>query len=276
MVLSSRLLLSLAVIAASALLFIDARAIPDLFLNADPTLQGSFSLLHLRPFVSVLGHGSVVLMSLHRLFARGPAPSGARVAFQVGLGALGLEAVSLAPCFLVLGALCGVFYFLVNLATAPVMLAAFVVYLARVGSSMLMRTSATVAVLLAVGVAAAFWQFTPKLAAGCETIQDELKRGNCIMNFALRDSDESLCDQVSFDSSRWSCLYEIAERKGKPALCEQIAAPCRFKSRGLQCDPETYRDTCFLVVARKLKDEKWCGQISDAAKQAGCLEQSRR
>ena len=103
-----------------------------------------------------------------------------------------------------------------------------------------------------------------------------MKRGACIMNFALRDSDESLCNQVSFDSSRWSCLYQIAERKGNPALCEQIAAPFRFKSPGLQCDPETYRDTCFLVVARKLKDEKWCGQISNAAKQAGCLEQSRR
>lgn len=276
MILLSRLLLLLCVLAGCALLCIDARAIPDLFLNADPTLQGSFSLTHLRPFVLVMGHASVVLLLLHRMFAREPAPSGARAAFQVALGTLGLELLSLAPCVLAPGALCGVFYILVSQATAPVMLAAFVAYLVQAGSPMLTRISATGAVLLGAGVAAAFWHFTPASAAGCGTIQDELKRGACIMNFALRDSDESLCNQVAFDSSRWSCLYQIAERKGLPALCERITAPCRYESPGLQCDPVTYRDTCYLVVARKLEDEKWCGQVSDAAKQAGCLEQSRR
>ncbi|MFY9317425.1 MAG: hypothetical protein WAO95_17945 [Burkholderiales bacterium] len=271
-----RLLHLLPVVAACALLIVDARAIPDLFLNADPTLQGSFSLLHLRPFVAVLGHACVVLASLHRLFAGAPAPSGARWAFRAMLGALVLEVVSLAPCVFAPDALCGLFYLLVNHATAPIMLAAFVAYLARAGSARLTRASAAGALLLAAGVAAAFWQVTPRSAGGCDAIGDELKRGACLMNFALRDSDELLCDRVSFDSSRWSCLYQIAERKGKPALCMQIAAPCRFASPGVQCDPQTYRDTCYLVVARKLKDETWCGQVSDAGKRAACLKQSGR
>jgi hypothetical protein len=215
-------------------------------------------------------------MSLHLLIARTPATSGARVAFRLALAALGLEALTLAPCAFARDALCGVFYIFVSEATGPVMLAAFVYYLARAGSRALARASAAAAILLALGAAAAYWRLTPQSATACEAIGDELKRGTCMMNIALRDNDAALCERVSFDSSRWSCLYEIAERQGNPALCEQISAPCRFASPGLQCDPQTYRDLCYLVVARKLKDEKWCAPIAAEDKRSACLQQSGR
>lgn len=271
-----RLPLVLPALAACALLLLDARAIPDLLLKSDPTLQGSFSLRHLRPIVAVLGHAAVILMSLHLMFARAPATAGARTAVKLALAALALEVLVLLPCAFAPDALCGVFYIFISEATGPVMLAAFLFYLARAGSPALTRASAAAAVLLAGGAAAAYWQFTPQSAAACEAIGDELKRSTCMMNFALRDDDDSLCERVSFDSSRWSCLYQIAERRGKPALCEQIAAPCRFASPGLQCDPQTYRDTCYLVVARKLKDEKWCAPIAAQDKRSSCLKQSAR
>jgi hypothetical protein len=271
-----RLLLVLPALAACALALLDARAIPDLFLKTDPTLQGSFSLLHLRPFVSVLGHAAVVLMALHQMFRSAPTASAARTAFRTALVALGLEALALAPCALARDALCGVFYIFVGEATGPVMLAAFIFYLARAGDPILTRASAAAAVLLACGAAAAYWQLTPQSAAACEAIGDELKRGTCIMNIALRDDDAALCDRVSFDSSRWSCLYQVAERQGQPALCERITAPCRYTSPGLQCDPQTYRDLCYLVVARKLKDQKWCARIAAGDKRSSCLQQSGR
>ena len=261
-------------LAAGALLVLDVRQLPDLFLRANPTMQGSFSLLHVQPFVSVAGHLCVLVLALYLALGKGKGAKYPKVASWICFGALAIELLALAPCLLAPDALCGLFYTLLNMITAPVMLAAFVAFLFRAGDARLIQISTAGAILLVVGSVAAYWQFTPKSARECNSIADELKRGACIMNFALRDSDEALCDQVSFDSSRWSCLYEIAERKGMPALCEQITLPCRFESPGVQCDVENYRDTCYLVVARKLKDEILCDHVTDTVKQAGCREQS--
>jgi hypothetical protein len=142
------------------------------------------------------------------------------------------------------------------------------------GSRRLRRATAVGATVLVATLAVAYWQITPKDAAGCNAIQDELKRGACVMNFALRNTDATLCDAISFDASRWSCLYQIAERQRRPALCEQIALPCRFKSPGVQCQPATYRDVCYLVVARARGEGGWCDRIVDTTAQGNCRVQA--
>lgn len=121
---------------------------------------------------------------------------------------------------------------------------------------------------------AAYWYFTPKTPDDCARISDDLKRGVCLMDFALRTNDDRLCEQVTFDSSRWSCTYQIAERKGDATLCERIALPCRFTGPGPTCEPARFRDTCYLVTARKLGDRTLCERMTPGDLQASCRKQA--
>lgn len=258
------------------LLLIEIDPIRDLIYNADPTLQGSVSFLNLRPLVAAAGLLATLLLSLYLVFASAPLRRSARIGARLCLGALAVELLALVPCLLTPGALCGVYYLLVNQAAAPVMLAGVVLVVFGVRSRALTGAATVVAAVLLAAAAGLYWQVTPKSAAGCASVRDPLKRDACVLNFALRHSDESLCAQVDFDSSRWSCLYQVAERKGLAALCEQIERPCRNKTPGPACDPGLYRDTCYLVVARRLKDAAWCDHVGDAGKRASCAAQSSR
>lgn len=271
----ARLLALLPAAAAGALLLLEVNPILDLVYNTDPTLQGTVSVLNLRPLFSVAGHLATILLSLYLLFTSAPLPGSARMGAWLCFGAVGVEVLALAPCLLAADALCGVFYLLINQAAAPAMLAGVIVVLLGVGSRVLAGVSIVIATALIAAAAGVYWQVTPKSASDCANVTDSLKRDNCLMNFALRDSDEKLCDEVNFDSSRWSCLYQIAERKGLPALCERIALPCRHTAPGPACEPDLYRDTCYVVVARKLKDSAWCDRVGDAGKRGNCKAQSQ-
>jgi hypothetical protein len=261
-----------AVVAAGLLLF-EVNPIRDLILNADPTLQGSLSFLNIRPLLSVAGHLSAVTLALYLSFASASLTPGAKAGIYLCYGALGVELLALAPCMVFPGSLCGIYYFLINQAAAPVMMVGLAVVSRAAGSRALVGAIIVVAVtLLAAGVGV-FWGVTPKSAGDCENLAASLKRDACVMNFALRYDDEKLCERVNFDSSRWSCLYQIAERKGMPALCKQITQPCRYETPGLACEPNIYRDTCYLVVARKIRDKALCGNVTDANKRASCESQ---
>jgi hypothetical protein len=261
-----------AVVAAGLLLF-EVNPIRDLIFNADPTLQGSLSFLNIRPLLSVAGHLSAVMLALYLLFASAPVTPGAKAGIYLCYGALGVELLALAPCLVVPGSLCGLYYLLINQAAAPVMLVGLAVVSCTAGSRALVGANIVVAVtLLATGLGI-FWGVTPKSAGECDNLGESLKRDACVMNFALRYNDEKLCEQVNFDSSRWSCLYQIAERKDMPALCEQITRPCRNITPGPACEPNLYRDTCYLVVARKIRDKALCGNVTDAHKRASCESQ---
>ncbi len=263
-------------VVAAGLLSFEVVPVRDLIFNADPTLQGSLSLLNIRPLLSVAGHLSAVTLALYLLFATTPATRGAKAGIYLCYGALGVELLALAPCLVYPGALCGVYYVLINHVAAPVMMAGLAVVSCTAGSRALAGTTSVVAVaLVAIGLGV-FWTVTPKSAGECENLGESLKRDTCVMNFALWVNDEKLCERVNFDSSRWSCLYQIAERKDMPALCEQITRPCRHISPGLACEPNLYRDTCYLVVARKLRDKALCGNVTDARKRADCESQAAR
>lgn len=267
---------ALAAIAAGLLLALDLRPLGALFLRSDPTLRGSFSLLHARAFLSPAAHLALIALALFRLRASLPLDPRARRAARAAFAALSLEIAALLPCTFALDALCGVYYILVAPFTATAMLAAVAVFVGAAGSrSLLHWTAIGLAGLAAAGVAT--WSLVaPKSAADCRQIAAGLPRDNCLVNFALPAGDAALCGEVVFDSSRWSCLYEIAERAGNPALCDQISAPCRYTQPGPSCEPERYRDTCFLVVARKLRDASLCERVGDPAQQSSCREQAER
>lgn len=261
-------------VVAAGLLFFEVDPVRDLIFNADPTLQGSLSFLNIRPLLSVAGHLSAVMLALYLSFASAPVTPGAKRGITLCYGALGVELLALAPCLLFPGSLCGVFYLLVNQAAGPAMIAGLAAVSCTAGSRSLAGATIVMAVTLLVTGLGVFWAVTPKSAGECESLSESLKRDACVMNFALRHNDEKLCDQVNFDSSRWSCLYQIAERKGMPALCEQIARPCRYTAPGPACEPALYRDTCYLVVARKIQDKALCGNVTDAPKRASCESQA--
>lgn len=258
---------------AGVLIALDLNGIQDAFLFADPTMGGGLSAMNVRAVLSVLGHGCVILLALHRVISR-DAPTAGRLAARLCFGAVMAEALVLTPCLPAADALCGVFYIVLNQVTAPVMIIGFAIHLTQTRSRRLLAITGGLVAATAAGALIGYLHFTPKSAADCETLSGDLRRDNCLANFAARDNDESLCERIDFDSTRWTCLYQIAERKGMPSLCGQVTAPCRFESPGVQCDPETYRDTCYLVVARRLKDAKWCGHVADAAKQENCLKQT--
>ena len=263
------------VIAAGSLAALETNPLVDLFLRADATLQGSFSLLNARPLLSVVAHLALVLIGLHRLVAAQAAAVATRIPARLCYGALALELLSLAPCILARDALCGVFYIFLGPITAIPILVGFAAYLRLAQSTPLVATS-SLALLLAVGSAlAAYWIVTPRSPAECARVGDPVKRGTCVMNFALQTSDADLCEGVDLDSSRWSCVYQIAERKGDPALCERIAPPCRERSPGPACEPESYRHTCILVVARKLRDPRLCEHMKPGDLQTRCREQTK-
>ena len=261
-----------AAVAAGLPLF-EVNPIQDLIFNADPTLQGSLSFLNIRPLLSVAGHLSAVTLALYQSFARAPVTPGAKAGTYLCYGALGVELLALVPCLVFPGSLCGLYYLLINQVAAPVMLVGLAVASCTAGSRVLAGATIVMAVtLLAAGVGV-FWVVTPKSAKACDNLGESLKRDTCVMNFALRHNDEKLCEQVNFDSSRWSCLYQIAERKGMPALCEQITRPCRNTTPGPACEPDLYRDTCYLVVARKIRDKALCANVTDTHKRASCESQ---
>lgn len=269
-----RVLAVAAAVAALSLIGLEAGPLADLFLRADPTLQGSFSLLNARSLLSVAGHLALAALSLRLAFVIAPASSGARIGAWLCYGALALELLSLTPCVFGGGALCGVFYVVLGPLTALAMLAGFGLSLTAGASRALKRGA--LAGMAALGLAAfvAYWYVTPKSPGDCARISDDIKRGNCVMNFALQAGDDQLCEQVSFDSSRWSCIYQIAERKGDPMLCQRIVPPCRYTSPGPGCEPERYRDTCYLVTARKLRDPGLCERMTPGELQESCRRQT--
>lgn len=261
-------------VVAAGLLFFEVDPIRDLIFNADPTLQGSLSFLNIRPLLSVAGHLSVVTLALYLLFASAPVTRDAKVGIYLCYGALAVELLALAPCLVFPGSLCGLYYLLINQVAGPVMIAGLAVAACTAGSRALVATTIVVAVALLAAGLGVFWGVTPKSAGECDSLGEPMKRDACVMNFALRYNDEKLCEQVNFDSSRWSCLYQVAERKDMPALCEQITRPCRNISPGIACEPNLYRDTCYLVVARKTQDKTLCANVTDVQKRAGCESQA--
>lgn len=269
-----RLFASVAALAAISLIALEAGPLMDIFLRADPTLQGSFSLLHARAFLSVAGHLALAVLSLRLVFGAAPATVAARIGAWLCYGALALELLTLAPCVLGGGALCGVFYVVAVPFTALAMLAGFGLFVAASASRWLMRAAVLGVAGMGATALAAYWYITPKSPEECARISDDIKRGACVMNFALQTGDDRLCEQVTLDSSRWSCLYQIAERKGNPTLCERIVPPCRYTRPGPACEPERYRDTCYLVTARKLGDPKLCERMTPGDMQANCRKQA--
>jgi hypothetical protein len=270
-----RLAAAVVLLAGSSLAALEASPIADLFLRATPTLHGSFSLLAARPLLSVVAHLALVAIGLHRLIASEAVAVATRASARLCYGALAVELLSLAPCAFGGDALCGVFYVLVLPATALAILVGFATYLVAARSRALVVLSSGALLLGAASALAAWWIVTPRSPVDCERIDEPIKRGTCLVNFALRTSAAALCEEVDFDSSRWSCLYELAERAGDPTLCERIVLPCRAHSPGPTCDPDTYRDTCFLVVARKLRDPRLCERLTARDLRTSCLEQVR-
>jgi hypothetical protein len=271
----ARTVAAVAACVAGALIVLEVGPMGDIFLRADPTLQGAFSSLHLRGFLTVAAHGALIALALQWLFAPPALGKLARAAAWACFGALALELLTLAPCVAAGGALCGVFYIVASPFTALVMLIAFGVYLTASGSRGLACAAALGVVTLLASALAAYWLLTPQSPVDCERLGPGMKRDNCVMNFALQTHDDKLCDTVNFDSSRWSCTYQIAERKGDAALCERIVPPCRYTAPGPACEPDRFRDTCYLVVARKLHDAKLCERVRAGDMQANCRKQMR-
>jgi hypothetical protein len=269
-----RVLAGVAAIAALLLIGLEAGPLADLFLRADPTLQGSFSLLNARSLLSVAGHLALTVLSLRLAFVTAPATPIPRTGAWLCYGALGLELLSLVPCVFAGDALCGVFYVVIGPLTALAMLAGFGLFLGAGASRMLKRGALAGMAALGLAAFAAYWYVTPKSPEDCARISDDLKRGSCVMNFALQTGDDRLCEQVTFDSSRWTCIYQIAERKGDASLCRRIVPPCRYTGPGLACEPERYRDTCYLVTARELRDPGLCERMAPGDLQASCRRQT--
>lgn len=159
--------------------------------------------------------------------------------------------------------------------TATLILVGFAAYLATSRSRALITATGLTVISIVGSALTTFWYVTPRSHHECARLAEPIRRDLCRMNFALRMDDAALCDTIDFDPSRWSCTYQIAERKGEPELCDRIAPPCRHRSPGLVCDPDFYRNTCFLVVARKLRDPRLCEQMTPGELQARCLEQTR-
>lgn len=269
-----RFLAAAAAFAAVWLISLESGPLADMYLRADPTLQGSFSMLHARAFLSVAGHLALAVLSLRLAFVAAPTTPGARVGAWLCYGTLALESLSLTPCVFAGGALCGVYYVTVGPFTALGMLAGFGLFVTASASRTLMGASVLGVVGLGATALAAYWHFTPKSPSECTRIPDDIKRGACVMNFALKTADDRLCEQVTFDSSRWTCTYQVAERKGNATLCERIAPPCRYAGRGSACEPERFRDTCYLVTARKLRDPRLCERMTPGDLQASCRKQA--
>jgi hypothetical protein len=269
-----RIGIALAGIAAAALLALDLGPLRALFLRSDPTLRGSFTLLHARALLSPAAHLALIALAAVQLRTRETLPGSARGAARAAFAALGVEIAALLPCALAHDALCGVFYVLVAPYTAIAMLAASAVFAGASGSRALRRASAIGAAGLAAAGVSAWVLVTPKSVDACRQLAPGLARDNCLVSFALPAGDAVICDEVDFDSSRWSCLYEIAERRGDPSLCDRITAPCRYTEPGIACDPERYRDTCFLVVARTLGDAALCEQVQAPDARSNCREQA--
>lgn len=269
-----RLITLAAAFAAASLIALEVRPLWDIFLRADPTLQGSFSILHARAFLSVAGHLALVMLSLRLTFVAAASTPIARIGVWLCYGALALESLVLVPYMFAGAALCGVYYVMGGPFTALAMLVGFGLFVSASGSRMLTGVTVLGVVGLGATALAAYWYFTPKSPAECARISDDVKRGACVMDFALRTGDDRLCELVTFDSSRWSCTYQIAERKGDATLCERIALPCRYTGPGLACEPERFRDTCYLVTARKLSDPKLCERMTPGDLQTSCRKQA--
>jgi len=269
-----RLLSLAAALAAVSLIALEAGPLTAIFLRADPTLQGSFSMLHARSFLSVAGHLALAALSLRLLFGAAPAAAQARIGAWLCYGALALELLTLTPCVLDADALCGVFYLMAGPYTAIAMLAGSGLFVAASASRWLMSAALLGVAGMGAAALAAYWYITPKSPAECARISDDIRRGTCVMNFALQASDDKLCDQVTFDSSRWSCLYQIAERKGDATLCERIVPPCLYAGPGPACEPERYRDLCYLVTARRLSNPELCKRMTPGDLQANCRKQA--
>jgi len=260
---------------AGTLLFLEINPLVDLFLRADPTLQGTFSFLNARPFLTVAAHTALVAIAVHRFLASASSVEATRGPARICYAVLAAELLTIVPCVVARDALCGVFYVFVSPFTAIAILLGFAVLLAKSGSRALIAGSAFALLLMIAAGFGAYRYITPKSPAECVRIAEPVKQDACRMNFALQASDAELCETIVFDSSRWSCTYQIAERKGDPSLCERIALPCRFRSPGLACDPDRYRNTCLLVVARKLRDGSLCARMAEGEFRTRCLEQAR-
>lgn len=265
----------LVILVAGALIALEAQPLVDLFSRSDPRLSGSFSLLNARPLLSVAAHAALILIGMHRLLAPPSTTVSSRARARLCYGVFAIELLALTPCVFGRAALCGVFYVGLGPVTATLILIGFAAYLATSRSRALITATGLTVISIAGSALTTFWYVTPRSHHECARLAEPIRRDLCRMNFALRMDDAALCDTIDFDPSRWSCTYQIAERKGEPELCDRIAPPCRHRSPGLVCDPDFYRNTCFLVVARKLRDPRLCEQMTPGELQARCLKQTR-
>jgi hypothetical protein len=121
-------------VVAAALIALDLGPLRALFLRSDPTLRGSFTLLHARVLLSPAAHLALIALAATLMRAHAPLQGGARIAAFAAFAALSIEIAALLPCTFAGDALCGVFYVFVAPFTAIAMLAAFAVFVAASGS----------------------------------------------------------------------------------------------------------------------------------------------
>lgn len=274
-VVAGRLIAPIVGLAAGILAGLEVRPLASLFLRAGPTPEGLFGLQTARPLLMVAAHLALILVAVHQMFAVQATVLATRGVVVFCYAVLALEWLTLAPCLFAGDALCGVYYVGFGPGAAIAIAIGFVAYLTVAKSRAFLATAMVFLLLGASGALAAYWRLTPKSYADCDRVSEPIGRDHCRMGFALEAGDEILCDRVDFDSLRWSCLYQIAEREGNVALCDRITLPCRNQTPGPVCDPDFYRDTCLLVVARKLRDPHPCERIIGGELRERCSAQAR-
>jgi hypothetical protein len=249
---------------ALALIANGFRSLVDVLQLADPTgaLGAYFSL------GSLAANLAVIFMTLAVLFA--PA-DGLRLGIAVvAFVPLVLEAAAALPCFLSAhpGALCGVGAVLVGNLGIPVVLAAFVLFVATARLRAVRLAGVAAALTFVAVIAAAHVALAPTEWEQCRQLGRVTKRSNCLKVFALRANDAGLCRAIEFRTTRFLCLHEIAVATEQAQLCEEIADTAPLQP--YEPPPGLFRNTCFQNMAYALHDRGLCGRIEDPPLRANC------
>lgn len=97
---------------------------------------------------------------------------------------------------------------------------------------------------------------TPAKEIPCEDIRNEFERSVCFMNRAIKEGDESFCEEnITFEDHRTMCLAVI---RADESLCEKISL-------------ESIKDGCFWNVAGEKFSGDICEKIMDEADREDCF-----
>jgi hypothetical protein len=99
--------------------------------------------------------------------------------------------------------------------------------------------------------------------AACLENKDLFEQITCLVELAVRENDDTICDAAIHTGVRYQCYAMVAEKLGNLDICGKIPS-------GVGGETGQLHDLCVSEVAVNLKDYELCQRIKAPGLRDGC------